>query len=79
MQENRTPTTQRLFAETIGISQSHLSLILSGRRIPSLKVAKRLADALGVTVDSLLTEIVGKVAGEEKVEIVEGEEKVDTV
>jgi transcriptional regulator with XRE-family HTH domain len=51
--------TQKELAIRVGISQSHLSLILAGKRNPSLRVAKKLADVLGVTIDSLLAKVDG--------------------
>lgn len=45
--------TQKELAKQIGISESHMSLILAGRRLPSLRVAKKMAAVLGTTVDQL--------------------------
>lgn len=47
--------TQVQLAEAAGITQSTLSLIESGRSGPSLRVAQRIALALEISVDSLLS------------------------
>jgi transcriptional regulator with XRE-family HTH domain len=39
--------SQKHFAEAIGCSESHLSLILSGKRSPSMRLSKRIADETG--------------------------------
>lgn len=41
-------TSQAQFARDIGCSDSHLSLILSGGRGPSLKLAQRIEELSGV-------------------------------
>lgn len=46
--------TQKDFAARLGISQAHLSRIVSGAAAPSLAVAVRIADAAGIPVESLL-------------------------
>lgn len=44
-------------AQRAGISQGHLSDLEAGwKKNPSVRIAKALADALGVTVDDLLRE-----------------------
>src|SRR5436309_2951807 len=43
----------RELCKEVGISHSHLSLVLLGRRNPSLKVARRLAEVLGISLDEL--------------------------
>jgi transcriptional regulator with XRE-family HTH domain len=48
--------TQAELAYVACVSQAWMSYIANGRRQPSLDVAKRIADKLGVTVDELLTE-----------------------
>jgi len=45
-------TVYRL-AQLTGITQSHVYRLVSGEQQPSLDVAGRIADALGVTVDEL--------------------------
>jgi transcriptional regulator with XRE-family HTH domain len=40
-------------AQKVGVSVAHISFIMSGKRNPSLKVAQRLAGALGCSVDAL--------------------------
>lgn len=45
--ELRGPLKQADVAETIGVSQQMYSLIETGRRLPSVKVAKRLGALLG--------------------------------
>jgi transcriptional regulator with XRE-family HTH domain len=49
----RKTTTQANFARDLGISQSHLSLILAGRRAISFRLAKRIAEATGVELSDL--------------------------
>lgn len=41
-------------AEKTGISKSHASLVLRGKRQPSITVCQRMAKALGVSVDEFL-------------------------
>lgn len=50
--------TQKRFAQAIGCSESHLSLILAGKRTPSLRLSKRILDETGglVPMDSLVVE-----------------------
>ncbi|HHY66018.1 MAG TPA: helix-turn-helix transcriptional regulator [Alicyclobacillus sp.] len=48
--------TQSDLAKASGVSQSHISEIEAGNTVPTVFVAKRLAWALGVTVDELITE-----------------------
>lgn len=40
-------------AREIGVNRSHVSLILNGKRLPSLPVAGKLAKAMGVSLDEL--------------------------
>jgi DNA-binding XRE family transcriptional regulator len=46
--------TQPALAKVSGLSQSHLSLIESGRRGPGRKALARLAEALGVSAEDLV-------------------------
>lgn len=48
--------TQKELAEKANISRSYLANIESGKYNPSLKVLKRIADALGVNVVFLIQE-----------------------
>ncbi|WP_371378330.1 helix-turn-helix domain-containing protein [Sporomusa aerivorans] len=41
-------------AKRSDVSQSHISDIIHGKKQPTLPVAKRIADALGVTIDDLI-------------------------
>lgn len=41
-------------ATMAGVSLSHISLMMRGKRQPSVEVARKLARGLGVTVDELL-------------------------
>lgn len=43
-------------ADAAGVSAAAMSYFVRGVKQPSLAVAKRIADRLGVTVDELLTE-----------------------
>lgn len=45
---------QEELATAVGVSQTFISYILNGFKTPSLDVAKRIADYLGVTVDELI-------------------------
>ena len=47
--------TQKQLAEAVGLSQSGLSRIENGAKRPSLKVAMRIADVLGSSVDRLFS------------------------
>lgn len=44
-------TNQTVLAETLGVNKSHVSMILKGKRKPSLQVAASMAKALGVSLD----------------------------
>lgn len=48
--------TQAELAEEVGVSEAAISYILRGLKQPSLAVAQRMAEFLGVTVDELLTD-----------------------
>ena len=48
--------TQAELAVVAGVSEAGMSYFVRGVKQPSLAVAKRIADKLGVTVDELLTE-----------------------
>jgi DNA-binding XRE family transcriptional regulator len=41
-------------AKRIGVSAGHLSRVLNGKGEPSLKVARRMAEALGMTIEEVL-------------------------
>lgn len=51
-------TRQSELARAVGLSPSHVCLILRGARVPSLPVAKKIADYLGITLDELYGEVV---------------------
>ncbi len=46
--------TQRSLAQKLGVEASHVAFIESGRRLPSLKLVARLADALGLDRQEVL-------------------------
>jgi len=46
--------SQLELAQAAGVSQAFMSYVLKGLKEPSLKVIKRMADYLGVTVDEIL-------------------------
>lgn len=46
--------SQAEVADTLGITQGYLSLIVSGDRQPSLDLAVRISDLTGVPVDTLI-------------------------
>lgn len=52
--------TQEQFAELIEMSQSNLSAIECGTRLPSFEMLIRIIDVLDVTVDDLLEGIIKK-------------------
>jgi len=45
--------TQAQLAERVGVQRAYIALIETGRRVPGLTIACKLARALGVTVDEL--------------------------
>lgn len=47
---------QKQLAEIVGINTTHLSRLETGRYQPSIEVLKKLADALQVTTDYLLSD-----------------------
>lgn len=47
--------SQRQVAEISGLKQSHVSLILSGKRVPSVDLFARLCDAIDVSPEYVLT------------------------
>ena len=52
----QTGRTQEELAATLGVSQSHLSLIARGLRRPSLRLGLEIEKQTGVPVESLVTE-----------------------
>jgi len=50
--------TQKLLAEKVGVKQVTISQYESGVRTPDLKMAKKLADALEITLDGFYQLIV---------------------
>lgn len=46
--------TQTELAEKTALTQNHISRIESGQYIPRIDIAKRIADALGCSVDDFL-------------------------
>ena len=47
---------QRSVALKLGISESYLSLILSGKRNPSIKVAKRISKLFHISLETIFKE-----------------------
>lgn len=47
-------------ARLLNVHYSHISRIASGQRTPSVPLAVKLAEVLGVTVDELLKDLAGK-------------------
>jgi len=47
---------QKQLAEIVGINTTHLSRLETGRYLPSIEVLKKLADALQVSTDYLLSD-----------------------
>jgi transcriptional regulator with XRE-family HTH domain len=50
----KTGDTQAQLAAKVGISQAHLSMILSGKRTGTVGLLLRLADTMGVPIESLV-------------------------
>lgn len=48
--------TQKELSEAIGVSQSAISHIENGKRLPSMKTAQALSDELDCTIDDLFNE-----------------------
>jgi putative transcriptional regulator len=46
---------QKEFAEKMGISVSHLSMLESGKRIPSLKLALKIANVFDLHIEGIWT------------------------
>ena len=55
VKKNAPPPTLSTIAEATGLSQSHLSRVLRGERMPSWEAACVLADYAGGTLDALRT------------------------
>ena len=51
---NNKKLNQRQLAEKCGVTQQFIQMVESGKRTPSLNTAKKLAEALGVTIDDLI-------------------------
>lgn len=49
-------------AQKVGVGHSHMSLIMSGKRMPSLEVAKRIATQMGVSLDEFYDRLSERVA-----------------
>lgn len=61
--------TQKEIADKVGITTSHYGFIENGDRLPSLKVAKRIADYFGTQIEDIFfDETYNKMLGEEKLD-----------
>jgi transcriptional regulator with XRE-family HTH domain len=49
--------TQQELADAAGMDTAHLSRIESGKAVPSINMAKKLADALGLPIAALFSDI----------------------
>jgi len=49
--------SQIKLAKSLGVTQQHISAYERGERTPSIDIAKKIADALGVKVDDLIVPI----------------------
>ena len=56
---------QEALADKAGLHRTHVSLLERGKRMPSLQVIKKLADALETTMASLMEELEREVVVEE--------------
>lgn len=54
---------QKELALKCGVTQQHIHLIESGKKSPSLRVAAKIAAALGCTIEDLIGRNDGKAAG----------------
>lgn len=43
-------------AKALGVTDSHISLLLSGKRMPSVEVLQKLASLTGLSMDTLAAE-----------------------
>lgn len=57
-QENTRNLSISSIAHQAGVDKSHVSLIMSGKRLPSLVVAKKIAVAMGVSMDELCDRLI---------------------
>jgi putative transcriptional regulator len=55
--------TQRELGERMDVSAPYIAELEAGRHTPSLKLAERVAEALGITTETLLGRIPEKIAG----------------
>lgn len=46
--------TQQAFAARLGLSQGYISQIRQGKRVPSLGIAQRIAEAARIPIESLV-------------------------
>lgn len=51
---------QREIADKTGLLQPHISKYLNGIMVPTYPNAKKMADAMGITVDTLYSQIIEK-------------------
>ena len=49
--------SQEALSETAGLHRTHVGLLERGLRMPSILVAKKVAEALGTTMGELLAEV----------------------
>lgn len=49
--------TQKALAERVGVTPAQMCMIETGKRLPSLTVALRIASALETTVEELMADI----------------------
>ncbi len=49
--------SQEALAATAGLHRTYISMLERGVRMPSILVAKQVAEALGMTIGGLLTEV----------------------
>jgi transcriptional regulator with XRE-family HTH domain len=46
-------------ADAVGITRSHMSMILAGKRMPSLPLARKISQVMGISTDELYDRIIG--------------------
>lgn len=53
---DKTELSQHDLAKMVGASQTHISDVESGKTVPTLFLAKRIANAFSVTLDEMIDE-----------------------
>lgn len=51
---DKSGVSQRALARRVGVNPSYISLIIGGRRVPSLRLAAKIAEEANIPIESLL-------------------------